>query len=96
MDIGALTAGGLARPFLIAGPCVIESEVLCLTVATHLAGIAARLNLPVLFNGSVTSTATDVYVDITRATPAQLGLTTAQTAAYTAILNDAAANTNGY
>eukprot|EP01037_Dinobryon_pediforme_P018511 gene18511-18788_t len=52
MDIGALTAGGLARPFLIAGPCVIESEVLCLTVATHLAGIAARLNLPVLFKAS--------------------------------------------
>jgi hypothetical protein len=64
--------------------------------ATTLTGASAlttsSLNLPVLFNGTVTATANDVYVDITRATPAQLGLTTAQTAAYTAILNDASAN----
>ena len=53
---------------------------------------ASSLNLPVLLNGTVSSTATDVFIDIARATPAQLGLTTAQTAAYTAILNDAAAN----
>jgi 2-dehydro-3-deoxyphosphooctonate aldolase (KDO 8-P synthase) len=52
MDIGALTVRGHARPFLIAGPCVIESEALCLAVATHLAGVAARLNLPVIFKAS--------------------------------------------
>ena len=52
MDIGALTAGGHARPFLVAGPCVIESEALCLAVATHLAGVSARLNLPVIFKAS--------------------------------------------
>jgi hypothetical protein len=54
---------------------------------------ASSLNLPVLFSGAVTSDANNVYVAITKATPAQLGLTTAQTAAYTAIFNDAAANT---
>lgn len=55
---------------------------------------ASSLNLPVLFTGSISNTATDVYVTIGRATPASLGLTTAQTAAYTAILNDTANNTN--
>jgi len=51
------------------------------------------LNLPVLFSGTVTTDANNVYVAIAKATPAQLGLTTAQTSAYKAILNDAAANT---
>jgi len=55
---------------------------------------ASSLNLPVLFNGTITTTATDVMIDIAKATPAQLGLNAAQTAAYTAILNDAAANPN--
>lgn len=55
---------------------------------------ASSLNLPVLFSGAITTSATDVYVTIAKATPAALGLTTAQTAAYTAILNDAANNTN--
>ncbi len=54
----------------------------------------SSLNLPVLFNGAVTADANNVYLAITRATPAQLGLTAAQTAAYTAILNNAASNTN--
>ena len=48
MDFATLTAGGRARPFLIAGPCVIESEDLCLRVADHL----ARLALPVVFKAS--------------------------------------------
>jgi hypothetical protein len=55
---------------------------------------SSSINLPVLFNGAITTDANNVYVSITRATPAQLGLTGAQTAAYTAILNDAAANAN--
>lgn len=40
------------RPFLIAGPCVIESEALCLRVAEHLRGIADRLGVLVLFKAS--------------------------------------------
>lgn len=52
MDFAALTAGGPARPFLIAGPCVIESAELCLTVADHLARLSARLSLPIVFKAS--------------------------------------------
>ncbi|KUR76945.1 autotransporter [Novosphingobium sp. Fuku2-ISO-50] len=72
--------------------------------ATTLTGAStltsSSLNLPVLFSGSVSTGAnttagtSDVYVTIARATAAQLGLTAAQTAAYGAIINDAAANTN--
>lgn len=44
---------GLGRtPFLIAGPCVIESETLCLTVAEELRRIADRHGLPVIFKAS--------------------------------------------
>ena len=42
----------MARPFLIVGPCVIESEHLCLTVAEHLARLAQRLNIAVVFKAS--------------------------------------------
>jgi 2-dehydro-3-deoxyphosphooctonate aldolase (KDO 8-P synthase) len=38
--------------FLIAGPCVIENEELVLRVADSLAGIGARLRLPVIFKAS--------------------------------------------
>lgn len=41
-----------ARPFLISGPCVIESEVLCLEVATTLRGIADRLGILIVFKAS--------------------------------------------
>ncbi|WP_353227699.1 3-deoxy-8-phosphooctulonate synthase [Novosphingobium sp.] len=51
-----LTALGIgenhAQPFLIAGPCVIESEALCLTVADHLARLAARTGITVIFKAS--------------------------------------------
>ena len=44
---------GLARPFfLIAGPCVIESEDLCLKIADSLAVLAQRLPIQVVFKGS--------------------------------------------
>jgi 2-dehydro-3-deoxyphosphooctonate aldolase (KDO 8-P synthase) len=36
-----------APPFLIAGPCVIESEALCLSIAERLQGIGGRLGMPV-------------------------------------------------
>jgi 2-dehydro-3-deoxyphosphooctonate aldolase (KDO 8-P synthase) len=41
-----------AQFFLIAGPCVIESEQLCLSVAQALRGVAERLSLPVIFKAS--------------------------------------------
>lgn len=40
------------RPFLISGPCVIESEALCLTVADELRRLADRLGLLVIFKAS--------------------------------------------
>jgi 2-dehydro-3-deoxyphosphooctonate aldolase (KDO 8-P synthase) len=40
------------RLFLIAGPCVIESETLCLQVAEELARIADRLGILVIFKSS--------------------------------------------
>ncbi len=39
-------------PFVIAGPCVIESESLCLTIAEHLAQVMQRTGLPVIFKAS--------------------------------------------
>ena len=41
-----------AAPFLIAGPCVIESEALCLSIAERLLAIGARLGMPVIFKAS--------------------------------------------
>lgn len=40
------------RLFLIAGPCVIESERLCLEIAEHLRAMAERLGLLVIFKAS--------------------------------------------
>ncbi len=41
-----------APPFLIAGPCVIESEQLCLSVAERLRTIGTELGIPVIFKAS--------------------------------------------
>ncbi|MEA1619910.1 3-deoxy-8-phosphooctulonate synthase [Erythrobacter sp. T5W1-R] len=41
-----------AAPFLIAGPCVIESEALCLAIAERLQAIGAELGMPVIFKAS--------------------------------------------
>jgi 2-dehydro-3-deoxyphosphooctonate aldolase (KDO 8-P synthase) len=41
-----------APPFLIAGPCVIESEALCLGIAERLRAIGAELGMPVIFKAS--------------------------------------------
>ncbi|MCO5230596.1 MAG: 3-deoxy-8-phosphooctulonate synthase [Chitinophagales bacterium] len=38
--------------FVIAGPCVVESRELCLTVADKLAEIGQELNLPIIFKAS--------------------------------------------
>jgi 2-dehydro-3-deoxyphosphooctonate aldolase (KDO 8-P synthase) len=44
---------GPGQPLLlIAGPCVIETESLCMRIAEHLAGLAARLPIQVVFKAS--------------------------------------------
>lgn len=48
-DIFSLAAN---RPFLIAGPCVLESLDLAMTVAVELRQIAADLGLPLVFKSS--------------------------------------------
>ncbi len=40
------------RLFVIAGPCVIESEELCLTIARHLKGVCERLGITYIFKAS--------------------------------------------
>lgn len=49
--LGRRVGQGL-RPFLISGPCVIESEALCLTVAEELRAIADRTGTLVVFKAS--------------------------------------------
>ncbi len=41
-----------APPFLIAGPCVIESEALCLAIAERLKAMGEELGMPVIFKAS--------------------------------------------
>lgn len=41
-----------APPFLIAGPCVAESEALCLSIAERLKAIGEDLGIPVIFKAS--------------------------------------------
>jgi 2-dehydro-3-deoxyphosphooctonate aldolase (KDO 8-P synthase) len=52
MRIAGHTIGAMTRPFLIAGPCVIESEALCLRIADHLARLGERLGIAVVFKAS--------------------------------------------
>ena len=49
--IGSADAGG-PRPLIIAGPCVIESAELCLTVAERLKTLCAARQLPFVFKAS--------------------------------------------
>jgi len=50
--VGGIPIGGGAPLAAIAGPCVIESESLCLEVAAALAGISRRTGVPVVFKSS--------------------------------------------
>jgi 2-dehydro-3-deoxyphosphooctonate aldolase (KDO 8-P synthase) len=50
--IGPHRCGPGLPPVVIAGPCVIESESLCLRIAEHLAGLAASLPIKVVFKAS--------------------------------------------
>jgi len=51
-DINGVSVGGGEPLFLIAGPCVIESEGLCIEVATEVKRIAAELGLGFIFKSS--------------------------------------------
>ncbi len=52
MKTADLYAASLAGPFVIAGPCVLESPDLVLAVARELAAVAGRLGLPLVFKSS--------------------------------------------
>ena len=52
VDIGDFTVGQGQRPFLIAGPCVIESEQLAMETAGRIAEIARSLEMPYVFKSS--------------------------------------------
>src|SRR5579871_2264600 len=50
--IGSLEVGASASLFLIAGPCVIESEDHALKMANAISAVARNLNLPYIFKAS--------------------------------------------
>jgi 2-dehydro-3-deoxyphosphooctonate aldolase (KDO 8-P synthase) len=52
VQIGSFKVGAGNRPFLIAGPCVIESEQLVLETAARIAEIAKSLGMPYIFKSS--------------------------------------------
>lgn len=52
VHISSFTVGAGHRPFLIAGPCVIESEALVLETAARIAEIAQSLGMPYIFKSS--------------------------------------------
>ena len=51
-EIGKIRVGGNAPLFLIAGPCVIESEAHATSIATRLAEIASSAGIPLIFKAS--------------------------------------------
>lgn len=52
VDIGTFKVGQGQRPFLIAGPCVIESEQLVMDTAGRVAEMTKALGIPYLFKSS--------------------------------------------
>ena len=52
VQIGSFKVGAGNRPFLIAGPCVIESEQLVLDTAGTIAEITKSLGIPYVFKAS--------------------------------------------
>lgn len=52
VQIGPYTVGPGQRLLVIAGPCVIETRELALRIGEHLAGIAARLPISLVFKAS--------------------------------------------
>lgn len=51
-DIGKIHFGGKAPLFLIAGPCVIESEAHAMSMAERLGTMASELGVPYIFKAS--------------------------------------------
>ena len=51
-EVGKIRLGGNAPLFLIAGPCVIESEAHATSIATRLAEIASSAGIPLIFKAS--------------------------------------------
>jgi len=51
-QVGKIRIGGSAPLFLIAGPCVIESEAHATMMAERLAAIASSLGVPLIFKAS--------------------------------------------
>jgi len=51
-EVGKIRVGGGGPLFLIAGPCVIESEAHATMMAERLGGIAAELRVPLIFKAS--------------------------------------------
>ncbi len=49
--IGNAEAGG-PRPLIVAGPCVVEGEEMCLRIAEHLQRLCAARKLPYVFKAS--------------------------------------------
>jgi 2-dehydro-3-deoxyphosphooctonate aldolase (KDO 8-P synthase) len=52
VDLGSFKIGGSHPHFLIAGPCVIESEGLVLETAQRIAEVARALKIPYIFKSS--------------------------------------------
>lgn len=52
VDIGPFSVGGKFPHFLIAGPCVIESEKIVLETAAAIAEITTALHIPYIFKSS--------------------------------------------
>jgi 2-dehydro-3-deoxyphosphooctonate aldolase (KDO 8-P synthase) len=52
IKVGDIKIGRGNPLILIAGPCVIESEELCFSVAKRIKGICQRLNIPFIFKSS--------------------------------------------
>ena len=52
VDLGQFKIGAGNRPFLIAGPCVIESEQLAIDTAGRIAEITKSLGMPYVFKSS--------------------------------------------
>jgi 2-dehydro-3-deoxyphosphooctonate aldolase (KDO 8-P synthase) len=52
VEIGSFKVGQEQRPFLIAGPCVIESEQLVMDTAGRIAELTKTLGIPYIFKSS--------------------------------------------
>ena len=52
VKIGNVRVGGSSGLLMIAGPCVIESDKSCFSIAKRLAGMAERLQAPLIFKAS--------------------------------------------